>query len=862
MRVAAVLALCVLSTMASATDYYVRASSGKDTNDGRSPSKPFKTIGKAMATAQSGDTVYIAPGTYKESMSTPRGGDAGQQIRFVGDKTGVVFGVKKGTVRVQSGSGADGLTIRHPNITVENLQFYKCATGVVVQECTGALLIGIDAVKNAQDGVRVTAASAELRSSLARSNGDNGVEAGAAGVLTIRGGSFYSNTRAGVLLGDASADVTAREVQIYSNKSHGAEARHGNLRLTNCLIRNNSSDGVHLGAPGVSAPVLTLWHCTIARNKGDGLEQEAGSATFMNSILAYNTGVGLKVSAGTITHNNNLFFSNSAGQISGTSQASAERIASPAFSSKNNYTLLPSSAAINLGASAADVTASDLVAAVRPRSGGWDAGCYEGVGPSIFTDVAGTIGFSVVTAGSENDGSGLHWVDLDDDGDLDCIATGANARVLTSTGSSFSGTLLGAFRGQGVILDANGDRRPDFAAFGEGRASGLRLFLNEEGQLAGEDIEAFSDAANAEGAAGADTNADGRLDLVAFGTNGNWVGPSSGASTPTFSANKLAGLNPAGGAGNGDFCSSADINGDGAIDLFYHYGGGRLFLSDSSSGFSLSPATSGRDPQIALPTSPNKKQGSAWGDFDGDGDLDLFVARRDGGELGALYENDDGAFTDVSEDVGLEESEGQRGCTWGDCDNDGDLDLFVATRSGGCQLYENIGGVLVLSGRGAEVDVDAQDAVFVDYDNDGDLDIALTRTGGGMMLLRNSTNNDRYLKVRALGAGRGGTNTLGVGTRIEVYDGSGELVGRRDIGVARGYGGTEPLWAHFGGVDPAQAYTVKVYFKSGVQTAAVTPRSSATSFGARVVPQMVTIREPDVVPNLRVVRWRESTPDE
>ena len=73
--------------------------------------------------------------------------------------------------------------------------------------------------------------------------------------------------------------------------------------------------------------------------------------------------------------------------------------------------------------------------------------------------------------------------------------------------------------------------------------------------------------------------------------------------------------------------------------------------------------------------------GSSWGDFDNDGDLDLFVAN--GGFLGSwnnlLYRNEgSGDFVKITSGPVVDDGRSSRSGSWGDFDNDGDLDLFVA----------------------------------------------------------------------------------------------------------------------------------------------------------------------------------------
>jgi len=134
--------------------------------------------------------------------------------------------------------------------------------------------------------------------------------------------------------------------------------------------------------------------------------------------------------------------------------------------------------------------------------------------------------------------------------------------------------------------------------------------------------------------------------------------------------------------------------------------------------------------------------GAAWGDYDGDGDPDLFLVNeagaltRDAAELArspahaALYRNDGGgSFSDVTEAAGLAVRGWGMGAAWADADGDGDLDLFV-TRFGTNLFFRN-------GGNGTFSDVtDAAGlgrregfwtgASWADYDRDGDLDLYVT----------------------------------------------------------------------------------------------------------------------------------------
>ncbi|MCB9914024.1 MAG: CRTAC1 family protein [Planctomycetes bacterium] len=119
-------------------------------------------------------------------------------------------------------------------------------------------------------------------------------------------------------------------------------------------------------------------------------------------------------------------------------------------------------------------------------------------------------------------------------------------------------------------------------------------------------------------------------------------------------------------------------------------------------------------------------------DYDGDGDLDLYCVQAGDCKAGevvtegnVLYRNDGGHFTDVTAEAGVGDTGYGHGVAVGDYDNDGDLDLYVAN------LYANV--LYRNDGDGTFTDVTAQAGVgldkwtvscgFFDYDRDGDLDL-------------------------------------------------------------------------------------------------------------------------------------------
>src|SRR6185369_9103689 len=109
-----------------------------------------------------------------------------------------------------------------------------------------------------------------------------------------------------------------------------------------------------------------------------------------------------------------------------------------------------------------------------------------------------------------------------------------------------------------------------------------------------------------------------------------------------------------------------------------------LSLTNPLFAQSFTPITSGN-----VVTDGGVSASCAWGDYDNDGHLDLFVANL--GQNNFLYHNNgDGTFTKITTGNIVTDVGWSLGCAWGDYDNDGYLDLYVAS-SGGKLFYHNNG---------------------------------------------------------------------------------------------------------------------------------------------------------------------------
>ena len=276
----------------------------------------------------------------------------------------------------------------------------------------------------------------------------------------------------------------------------------------------------------------------------------------------------------------------------------------------------------------------------------------------------------------------------------------------------------------------------------------------------------------------------------------------------------------------------ADMNGDGLTDLAIvaDYGMSRLYLNVGDGMFDVAADTTD------ILTDENG-MGSAIGDYDNDGDLDWFVSsifgKTDptkaifGGTGNRLYRNDSGiTFTDVTSAAGVREGNWGWAASFGDLDNDGDLDLYhvngwiqhqqegspVEFNDQPARLFENLGDGRfdeVAEQAGADDRGQGRGVILFDFDNDGDLDIFITnnheyvvddtrpiRNPGAPTLLRNDTlNGNHWLKVTLEG-----TPPLhhdGIGSRVYVT--SDGVTQMRELHASTNYVTQEPgRIAHFG----------------------------------------------------------------
>jgi hypothetical protein len=175
-------------------------------------------------------------------------------------------------------------------------------------------------------------------------------------------------------------------------------------------------------------------------------------------------------------------------------------------------------------------------------------------------------------------------------------------------------------------------------------------------------------------------------------------------------------------------------------------------------------------------TTIGNSQGLAWADYDNDGDFDLYLPSNDAFSATLFRKNSGNTFTNVAATAGVNDTGEGRGVAWGDYDLDGDLDLFVVRQSVAKRLYKNNGdGTFsdVATAAGVANTSAGLGATWADYDADGDLDLYQTNISSQSNNLYRNNGNGTFTDVAA--AANVNSVDNGRGTAWIDYDGDGDL---------------------------------------------------------------------------------------
>ncbi|MGP8330233.1 MAG: FG-GAP-like repeat-containing protein [Methanosarcinaceae archaeon] len=268
-------------------------------------------------------------------------------------------------------------------------------------------------------------------------------------------------------------------------------------------------------------------------------------------------------------------------------------------------------------------------------------------------------------------------------------------------------------------------------------------------------------------------------------------------------------------------CTAGDYDNDGDLDIYLANNRGgdadypikdgwpnRLYRNNGDGTFTDVAYVAG------VQDSGNSK-GCCFGDYDNDGELDLYVG-NDGGPNSLFRNNHDGTFTDVTDLAGVAEPMGTHSVVFADFNNDGNLDIYAAggsyipEQAGYCSRKDHPDKLYLNNGDGTFTDITGISGIEFnkaltagitvgDYDNDGDLDVFLANNlyKGSVeirnVLLQNNGNHHHWLHLKLVGHI---SNRSAIGARVQVT--AGELVQIREVSGGIGGGSQNSLPVEFG----------------------------------------------------------------
>jgi len=357
---------------------------------------------------------------------------------------------------------------------------------------------------------------------------------------------------------------------------------------------------------------------------------------------------------------------------------------------------------------------------------------------------------------------GFPLISFDEDSFTQTVASKAGAAVVKFTNATSSAGLdiVNSARKSGssgakshafvVVSDYDGDGDMDLyvAITDPGSQISRHYLLNNE-------LGRFKDVASRAGikhtgnetsAIFADYDNDGYQDLLIVRDEGNimYRNNGKGGFDNTTDKTKL-GDKPAD-RSKGNIPLFVDLDHDGDLDLFVGRTSANRIYRNNADGTFLEQASA-----MGFDSANENTRGAVFGDFDEDGDIDIFMVNENAGNR--LYLNQrNGKFIESAERSGLKGEGASSSVAAGDYDNDGYLDLFVTSvKPGNHVLYRNLrDGTFEKDKRPAALLKElgktiVHDARFIDFDNDGMLDIIVAgesseKDGRGVFLFRNEGN--------------------------------------------------------------------------------------------------------------------------
>lgn len=812
----------------------------------------FPKIQLAIDAAQTGDTVLVSPGVYYENLQL-RGRDIVLTSRYF---------LENDPAQVIRSTVVDGSRPTQPDTASCILIWKKETRATVVQGFTlrgGSGTRWYDRYLSGHfregGGILSEFSSPTIRHNIIRDN-----------TVPREGADLVSHGGGGIRCGDGSPLIEGNQI-VYNR----AEGYGGGIVLNYCpdavvahnVIAHNYGgkdfSGGGFWATGSNGTVNTLTNNTIAYNQSPGPVSQYGGK-----------GGGLWAFAITLKLQNNIVWGNiqASGKPLGSAGATytllhncvetgypgtATLAANPMFRDTLSFVLEAGSPAIDAGhpGAAFDDFSRNQRAAAFPARGSTrcDLGAYGGstlsnpACPASFGSAAifsKILNSPVVT--TPGDSRSVNWVDVDNDTDLDLFIS--NGPQAGQNNFLYKNNGMGGFTAVTNDPIVQDGKPSDGATWGDFDNDGdldcfvanwydvNNLLYKNRGDGSFEQVstgDLVNDGGYSETASWGDYDNDGWLDL--FVTNSGLT------NSPPAEKRDFLYHNDGAASGGNTFTKITtgpqvtdplltrsvnwtDYDMDGDVDIFVTNESNQneaLYRNDGGGNF-VKIATG------PLVTAGGSTMSSSWGDYDNDGDLDVFLA-NDAGNNG-LYRNDGGGnFVKITTGPVVTSGGNSFGCQWADVDNDSDLDLFVTNAFGSGQLknflfLNNGDGTFVRN----ETEVPTTDqgwsygCAFGDWDCDGDLDLGVATCFNANQtdyLYENHSAEtaNNWLEIRLFGT-VSNRSALGAKLRLTATIGGKQVTQLREISAQSGYCGQNQLAAHFGLAD-ANSATVEIQWPSG-----------------------------------------------
>ncbi len=804
----------------------------------------FPKIQAAIDAAQVGDTVLVSPGVYYENLQL-RGRDIVLSSRYF---------LENDPAKTIRETIIDGSHPTQPD-TASCILIWKGETQATVIQ--GFTLRGgkgtrwydhyVPGYFREGGGILSEFSSPVIRHNIIRDN-----------TVLKEGATLVSHGGGGIRCGDGAPRIEGNQIVhnradgygggIVLNYCPGAVVAH-NVIAFNTGGKDFSGGG--FWATGVAGTAITLINNTIAYNQSPGPVTQFGGKA--GGIWAFDV---------TVKVQNNIVWGNT--QATGkpigglnallqlqyncveTGFAGTGTIATdPMFRDTLSFVLEAGSSAIDAGNpnGTFDDFSRNGRSAAFPSRGTLrsDLGAFGGSDPSnpacpgsflkgyIFSKVLNS-----PVVNTPGDSRSVNWIDIDNDTDLDLFISngpeaGENNFLYKNNGTGgFTAVTNDPIVQDGKPSDGatwgDYDNDGDIDCFVVNWYGINNLCYKNKGDGTFEQVTAgniVNDGGYSETASWGDYDNDGWLDLYVTNSDGDFKNfLYRNLHDGTFQ--KVSTGSPVTDAFASRSVNWTDFNNDGELDLFVTNESNQnenLYRNNGDGTFTkLSTGP--------LLTAVGKTMSSSWGDYDSDGDLDVFLANDQGND--GLFRNDGNeTFFKITSGPVVTSGGNSFGSQWADVDNDADLDLFVTNSFWGGP-WKNF--LFLNNGDGTftknTTEIPATDEgwsygnAFGDWDCDGDLDLGVATCFNANQtdyLYENHSaeNGNNWLEIKLLGT-TSNRSAIGAKVRVTATTNGQQVTQLREISAQSGYCGQNQLSAHFGLAD-ADSVTMAVEWPSGLE---------------------------------------------